>query len=144
MLKLVAYLAPVVTLAAIIALGLTGSFFTTSPILLLLYIVAIAISVWARRAFPSGTFRAGPPPAGQAVIRRGPYRFVRHPMYSAALLVVWTAVAAHLTLWTVILGVVVTGAVVGRVIWEEKLLRATFPDYADYARSAPALIPYVV
>ena len=144
MLKMVAFLAPVVTLVAIIALAVAGSFFTASPVFILLYVLAIALAIGARRAFPPGTFRAGPPPAGQALIRRGPYRFVRHPMYSAALLLVWSAIGAHLTLWAIGLGVVVTGAVVGRVVWEEKLLRATFPDYAEYARSTRALIPYLV
>jgi protein-S-isoprenylcysteine O-methyltransferase Ste14 len=144
MLKLCAHLAPVLTVATIIALGVAGSFSTTSPVFVALYLAAIAIAVAARRAFPPGTFRGGPPPAGRSVIRRGPYRVVRHPMYSAALLLVWSAVGAHVQVWTIGLGVVVTGAAVGRVIWEERLLRATFPDYADYARSTRALIPYIV
>src|SRR5574341_1082334 len=144
MLKILAYVAPIVTLGTIIALAVTGSFFTTSPVLLALYVAAIAIAIAARRAFPPGTFRAGPPPAGQAVLRRGPYRVARHPMYSAALLLVWSAVGAQVAAWTIGLGVVVTGAVVGRVMWEEQLLRAAFSDYAEYARSTRALIPFVV
>jgi protein-S-isoprenylcysteine O-methyltransferase Ste14 len=144
MVKLLGYLAPVVTLGTIVALAVAGSFFTTSPVWITLYVVAVAVAVAARRAFPPQAFRAGPLPAAQSIIRRGPYRVVRHPMYSAALLLVWSAVGAHPAPWTIALGAVVTGAVVGRVIWEEKLLRAAFADYADYARSTRALIPYIL
>jgi protein-S-isoprenylcysteine O-methyltransferase Ste14 len=144
MLKVLAYLAPLVTLAAIVTLAVLGSFFTASPWLLALYLIAIALAAWARAAFPAGAFRAGPPPAGAALIRRGPYRLVRHPMYSAALLLVWSGVIARLTWGTVTLGVLVTGAAIARVVYEERLLRAAFPDYGEYARSTRALVPFIV
>ena len=144
MLKLVAYLAPILSLSAIAVLAVAGSFSTSSPILIALYVAALALAIWARWSFPPGAFRAGPPPGGSTLIRRGPYRFVRHPMYAAALLLVWSAVAARASSWSVALGVLVTAAVAGRVIWEERLLRASFSDYGDYARSTRALIPYIL
>jgi protein-S-isoprenylcysteine O-methyltransferase Ste14 len=143
MLKVVAYLAPIVTLAAIGTLAVLGSFFTTSPWLLALYLLAVALAVWARTAFPAGAFRGGPPPGGAALIRRGPYRFVRHPMYSAALLLVWSGVIARLTWGTAALGVLVTAVAVARVVYEERLLRAALSDYGEYARSTRALIPFI-
>jgi protein-S-isoprenylcysteine O-methyltransferase Ste14 len=33
--------------------------------------------------------------------------------------------------------------VITRVVVEERLLRARYPEYADYARSTKALVPYV-
>lgn len=144
MLKVVAYAAPVLTLAALAILAFAGSFSTTSPVLLALYLLAIALAIWARTSFPPGAFRAAPPPGGPTLIRRGPYRFVRHPMYAAALMLVWSAVAARASAWTAALGVLVTAAIAGRVAWEERLLRASFPDYGEYARSTRALIPFIV
>ena len=43
------------------------------------------------------------------VIRRGPYRAIRHPMYVAVLLFISTAVLSHLLLFTVAVGTIVTG-----------------------------------
>lgn len=144
MLKVVAHLAPLVALASIAALMAAGSFSTRSPVLITLYLAALGLAVWARRSFPAGAFRATPDPAGAAVIRTGPYRFVRHPMYSAGLLLVWSAAAARLSPWTVGLGAVVTAVVGARVVWEERLLRAAFPDYAAYAQSTRAVIPFLI
>ena len=80
---------------------------------------------------------------GPSLIRRGPYRFIRHPMYSAALLLIWASIAGHLSLLTIGIGVVVTAVAVARVSAEERLLRAQYPDYPGYAQTTKALIPFV-
>jgi protein-S-isoprenylcysteine O-methyltransferase Ste14 len=82
-------------------------------------------------------------PADSSIIRRGPYRVIRRPMYSAALLFVWTAVVSHLSGLTMSIGLVCTGIALARVFAEEKLLRARSVEYPDYARSTNALISFV-
>jgi len=144
MLKVVAYAAPVVTLAAVVVLGLTGSFTTGSPLAVALYLTALGLAVWARVSFPLGAFRGGPSPAATGVITNGPYRYVRHPMYSAALLLIWTASLVHLEWWTVAIAVVVTATAAGRMVWEERLLRSALSGYAEYAASTRAIIPFVL
>ena len=48
-------------------------------------------------------------PGGSSIIRCGPYRFMRHPMYTAALLLfVWTAVVSHVSVLTLAIGIAVT------------------------------------
>lgn len=128
--------------AAIVTLGATGNLFTLSPVLVI-QAAAIALSIWARRSFTAGTFRVAAAPGGSAIIKNGPYRFIRHPMYAAALLFVWTAVLSHLSMFTLAIGIVVAIVVISRVVVEERVLRARFPEYDDYARSTNALIPYV-
>jgi hypothetical protein len=77
-------------LAAIAVLGVTGNLFSASPFVVAAQVAAIGLNVWARRSFQKGAFRVTAAPAGGSIIRRGPYRFIRHPMYSAALLFVWS------------------------------------------------------
>ena len=64
-------------------------------------------------------------------------------MYAAALLFVWGAVIGHASRVTLAIGIVVTAVVIARVVAEERVLRATYSDYGDYARSTKALLPYV-
>lgn len=132
-----------VVVASIVALGATGNLFSPSPLVIALQVGAIALSVWARRSFQKGAFRVTATPGGSSIIRSGPYRFLRHPMYAAALLFVWTAVVSHLSVLTIVIGVAVAAVVITRVVVEERLLRVRFPDYDDYARSTNALIPHV-
>lgn len=82
---------------------------------------------------------------GQELIRRGPYRLLRHPSYTGALL---TVVGFGLALGQMpaALAVIVpiTAAFLWRIRVEERMLAEAFPEsWPDYARSTRRLIPYV-
>ena len=130
-------------IAAIVVLGVTGDLFSLSPFVIAVQAAAVGLNVWARISFQSGTFRVTAAPGGASIITHGPYRFIRHPMYSAALLFIWAGVASHLSVLTLAIGIAVTTVGVARVIVEEQLLRAEYPEYLDYSRSTKALIPFV-
>jgi protein-S-isoprenylcysteine O-methyltransferase Ste14 len=129
--------------AAIVVLGATGNLFASSPSVILAQVAAVGLSVWARRSFQTGTFRVTAGPGSGSIIRRGPYRFIRHPMYSAALLLVWAAVVSHLSVGPLAIGIAVTAVVIARVRAEERLLGVHYPEYRDYTRSTKALVPYL-
>jgi len=133
----------ILIVSAIIVLGATGNLITSSPFVIAAQVVAVGLNVWARVLFKRGTFRISAAPCGTSIITRGPYRFMRHPMYSAALLFVWVAVASHLSILTLAIGFAVTAVCVARVIVEERLLRARFPEYLAYSQSTKALIPFI-
>jgi protein-S-isoprenylcysteine O-methyltransferase Ste14 len=133
----------VFVVAAIVVLGITGNLLSASPFVIAVQVGAIALNLWARLSFQRGTFRVTAGPSASVLIRHGPYRFVRHPMYFAALVFIWAGVASHISALTLAIGVVVTGVCVARVLVEERLLRSKYPDYPDYARSTKALIPFV-
>jgi protein-S-isoprenylcysteine O-methyltransferase Ste14 len=81
------------------------------------------------------------PPAGPApLIVTGLYRWVRHPLYTAGLLLLWltpvmttSILAFNLALTLYIL--------VGRRLEERRLAAEFGPAYAAYRRRVPALIP---
>ena len=70
---------------------------------------------------------------GHAVITTGPYRFVRHPGYTAALL---AAVTSGLALGSWISTFIAPIALIGlvwRTMVEDRMLQSDLPGYADYA-----------
>lgn len=136
-------LALVFVVIGVVVLAATGNLFSSSPVVIAVQVAAVALNIWARRSFEKGTFRVSAAPAGQSIIRRGPYRFIRHPMYSAALLFVWAGVVSHASPLTLVVGAAVTAIAVGRVMAEERLLRAQFLDYDAYTKTTRALVPYV-
>ncbi len=130
-------------IGAIATLGLTGNLFSSSPFVIAAQVAAIGLATWARHSFQKGTFRVTAAPGGSSIIREGPYKVVRHPMYSAALLLIWSGVVSHASALTLAIGVALTGLAVARVFAEERLLTAQFADYPDYARVTKALIPFL-
>lgn len=82
---------------------------------------------------------------GQRVIDRGLYAIVRHPFY-AGMLFVYAGWALWLGSYAALLGAsVFLVLTLVRIAIEEAWLRATLPDYADYARRVRSrLIPYLL
>ena len=70
----------------------------------------------------------------QQVITGGPYRFVRHPMYSAALLHYVALPLALGSFWALVPAFVVAAALAIRTAKEDRMLRSSLPGYSDYAR----------
>jgi len=81
---------------------------------------------------------------GQHVIDDGPYRYVRHPMYSAVI-----PLLVGMSLWLgsfagVIVAIVPTVLIAIRAMLEEKFLRRELLGYAEYTtRTRFRMIPYV-
>ena len=63
----------------------------------------------------------------------GPYRFIRHPAYLAAFLL-WITTGLMLeSWWAVIPGLLAGLMMVIRTIYEDRMLIADLPGYAEYA-----------
>ena len=82
---------------------------------------------------------------GQELIRRGPYRLLRHPSYTGALLTVFGfGIALGQLLAALVVIVPITAAFLWRIRIEEQMLAQAFPDaYPAYARETRRLIPFI-
>jgi len=144
MLKLVARLAPLVIVAVLAWLAFGHAILPASPVVMACQIGALGLIVWARISFPQGSFAVGAAPSGATVIRHGPYRLIRHPMYAGALLFFWASALGHLTVLTFVLAAAATAVAAARIAVEEPMLRARYPDYDAYARATKMLVPFLL
>jgi protein-S-isoprenylcysteine O-methyltransferase Ste14 len=100
--------------------------------------------VWARLTFGLRSLHAAATPTAGGLVTTGPYRLMRHPIYSAILLFLWAGVASHLSPLSVVLGVLATGAIAVRLSTEERLVIMRYPEYAAYAARTRRVIPFVL
>lgn len=72
----------------------------------------------------------------------GPYSYSRNPLYLGSLILALGFALAALSWWVAFLLAVMFAAIYVPVIQaEETFLRSTFPEFEDYAREVPRLIP---
>jgi len=78
------------------------------------------------------------------VVSTGPYAWIRHPMYSAGLLMLTGIPLALGSGWSVLLVLVLLPALIWRLQDEEKFLARNLSGYDDYQRSVPyRLLPRI-
>jgi protein-S-isoprenylcysteine O-methyltransferase Ste14 len=83
---------------------------------------------------------------GQSVVRNGPYRFIRHPSYTGALLTL-TGIGLAIQSWGAILVLIAIFCIVYayRIHIEEKaLIMHIGEDYIAYMKATKMLIPFIV
>jgi protein-S-isoprenylcysteine O-methyltransferase Ste14 len=81
---------------------------------------------------------------GQTVISTGPYAFVRHPMYAAALVMLLGIPLALGSWWGLFALLLVLPVLIWRLLDEERFLRRNLPGYPEYqAKVRYRLLPFV-
>jgi protein-S-isoprenylcysteine O-methyltransferase Ste14 len=106
--------------------------------------LAVTLSVWARRNFQNDQFSICEEPKDGHLLSTGPYHFIRHPMYTSALLLIWAGILGHVSPLNLFVGAVVTGLIAIRIVVEEQYLRTSYPDYAEYSQSTKRVIPLII
>ena len=111
---------------------------------------ALAVLVWGAFALRSfdllglGPIRShirGTPSPSTPFVIRGPYRWVRHPLYSSVLVLLWAS--PDLTADRLLLNMLWTGWIIAGTLLEERDLAARFGEvYREYQRKVPMLIPW--
>ena len=121
--------------------SLHGAWATTVG--LVLWVAGLGLAVWARvyigRNWGTPMTRKDDP----ELITTGPYRLVRHPIYSGIILaLIGTAVA--LNLYVFVYAALFGGYVIYSATQEERYLTERFPEaYPAYRRTSKMLIPFL-
>jgi protein-S-isoprenylcysteine O-methyltransferase Ste14 len=110
---------------------------------IILCAAGMAFLVWARIVLGRNWSQIVSVKEGHELVTSGPYHYVRHPMYSGALVACIGSEIVCAGAWIFLL--VVLGALfLWRVGAEDKLMAQQFPnEYPDYKRRTKALIPFV-
>jgi protein-S-isoprenylcysteine O-methyltransferase Ste14 len=102
---------------------------------------AIVLVTFRENTFASSIVEIAP---DQRVVKTGPYAWVRHPMYSGALLIFLATPPALGSWWGLIPAALLASALVWRLFDEETLLRNGLDGYAEYTGNVRfRLIPWI-
>ncbi len=130
-------------IGGLLGLLITRKLFSASPFVIALQVAAFLLFVWARVTFGRRSYHVVANPTEGGLVTGGPYRYIRHPIYATFCLFTLAGAAAH---WSWISGVcgglILSGAIM-RIICEEALVGARYPEYARYKTVTWRMLPYV-
>ena len=115
-----------------------------------LAVLAVAVFLWSTFALkgfdplglgPIRAHLAGRSERPARFVVRGPYRWVRHPLYSCVIVLIWSS--PDVTTDRLLFDVLWTAWICTGAVLEERDLVAEFGDaYRDYRRKVPMLVPW--
>lgn len=142
--RLKSYTLVVIQFAALLALALTGPLLARNPVLLAIEIAALALATWALLTVQLHNVNITPDVRhGSQLVREGPYRYIRHPMYASILLGALALVLDTPTLVRWLIYALLATDLLIKLAYEERLLAAAFPEYAAYRAVSKRLLPFV-
>lgn len=121
----------------------TGHIFV-APSLIWIELTGIWIILWAVLVMRPHRVTPLPDlPRNARLLTHGPYRWVRHPMYTGVLLIVLAWLLDNFTLGRFIAASVLLADLALKAVYEESLLRKRFPQYPAYQKRTKRIIPFV-
>jgi len=102
------------------------------------------LACWAIIAIHPRQLRVTPEPAEQArLITHGPYRVIRHPMYTSLILLAGLLVIAEYSHTRLVVAAIMVLDLWIKMKVEERLLQDKFPAYKAYMQKSWRVIPYI-
>ncbi len=108
-------------------------------------LVATFTALWIFGHNRLGNFNVVPEIRENAkLIVTGPYRYVRHPMYSSLILFMLGVVLWHFNVVNVFFLSIMIGAVALKAFKEETLWSNHHKDYLEYKKTTKMIIPFIL
>ena len=109
-----------------------------------LVIIGVVLGMWSLRSLGESLTPYPQPRSRATLVEHGPYRVVRHPIYSS-IRVSLLGVSVAGSLWALLPLAVLVVWWLGKASVEERFLRERYPGYQDYClRVRHRLIPWVL
>ena len=137
------YLLLGIQLAGIAWLLGTGPWLAAPP-LIGLELAGLGVVAWA--VVTMRPHRVNPLPnvrSAATLVTNGPYRWIRHPMYTGVLLSMLALVLNSLTVVRGVVWLIVLVDLLAKLNYEEALLAHRFPEYAAYRHRTRKLLPLI-
>jgi protein-S-isoprenylcysteine O-methyltransferase Ste14 len=111
----------------------------------LLLAVGVQVGAWALAYNRPGNFNIRPVPRdGGVLIEHGPYRWIRHPMYTAVIAGGAACAWAAGVWWASLAAAALAVVLLAKALIEERAMRLRHPQYAAYCARTRRFVPMLL
>ena len=128
----------------IIGLYYSSALFASHRAAIAIQVAAVLLMIAARITFGRRSFHAAANPTAGGIVSTGPYAYIRHPIYAAAIYFTWAGALDHFSWPNVGWATLLTAGALTRMVIEERMLVARYPEYRAYMTRTRRVVPFVV
>lgn len=134
----------IVQVTTIAALCITAPPICNMTVLLAVQAASLALLVWTWIYLSPGKFHILPETIREArLVVKGPYRFIRHPMYLSLLLYLLPLLINYFSWLRLAVLLAFLANMIIKIHYEEQHLKSRFPHYVAYMRSSYRVLPFI-
>ena len=133
-----------IQLAGLFYIAISAPLFADSIWLLIIELMGILLVLWAILVMNPFKVRILPfPNPSVEMLQKGPYRLIRHPMYTSIFFVVGSLVMSYYTVYRLMALIILFAALVLKVHIEESLLENHYENYRLYKKKTFRFFPFL-
>lgn len=138
------YILVSVQFACIVAILVSGPWIAGHAWFFALELLGILLMTWAILTMKVNKVNVFPEvKAGSRLVTHGPYQWIRHPMYTALLLITLALVCESFSYWRGFWWILLTADLMVKLSCEERFLGEVFDDYEVYRLRTWRLVPWI-
>ena len=133
-----------VQFACMVAILVSGPWIALHAWFFTLELLGILLMTWAILSMKLTNMNVFPDVrAGSRLVTNGPYQWIRHPMYTALLMIMLALVCESFSYWRGFCWLLLSVDLVVKLSYEERLLGEAFDDYEAYRLRTWRLVPWI-
>ncbi len=141
---MIAYLTVLIQFACLIFIFLSGPLITNHFSAQFGQSVGLGLGLWAIWEMRIGNFNITLNAVDNGkVVSSGPYKYIRHPMYTALLIFTLSMLFDYLTVARIIAWLILFIDILVKLNFEEKALLQHHQHYSTYQKQTWRLVPYI-